>query len=245
MPYLSRIWLNPRRSAAQAFLINPQVARASILGCVPAQPVTERVLWRLEPEPHTHHRLELLVLTDSRPSWESLVEQAGWPGAEQPQALTRPYQPLLDQVVRGRQFGFRVKVNPVSSTKSPDAPSLAQKERLTATPRPRGVRVPQRTAAHQLSWFTDRVERWGFSIASGEAGLPAVRLTGRDRLSFRKARDGRSGGAPVVLQTATIDGILEVTDPETARRSLLAGIGPGKAYGMGLLTLAPAVRAGN
>lgn len=242
MPYLSRIWLNPRRTAAQTFLVNPQMAHAAILGCVPVQPVTERVLWRLEPDPHTHHRLELLVLTDSRPSWESLVEQAGWPGAEQPQARVASLQPLLDQIARGRQFGFRVKANPVASTKSPAAPSLAQKERLASLPRPRGVRVPQRTAAHQLAWFTDRIDRWGFAIASGEAGLPAVRLAARDRLSFRKTRGGGSGGAPVVLQTATFDGVIEVTDPDQARRSVLGGIGPGKAYGMGLLTLAPAAR---
>jgi CRISPR system Cascade subunit CasE len=238
MAYLSRVWLNPQRTTAQRFLQNPHVAHAAILAGISRQPVDQRVLWRLGPDPGTAHRLELLILTQTRPSWEHLVEQAGWPSSDEPEAITRPYEPLLNQIMLGRQFAFRLKANPVSSTKHPDAPSRVQKERIAAQARPRGVRVPQRTAAHQLDWLTARINQWGFTIAAGEAGLPAVRLTARDRLSFRKS--GASAG-PVVLQTATFDGIVEITDPDAARRSLLHGVGPAKAYGLGLLTLAPTI----
>jgi CRISPR system Cascade subunit CasE len=236
MPYLSRVWLNPQRTKAQSLLRNPQVAHAAILAGISRQPVTERVLWRLEPDPFTEHRLSLLVLTESRPSWEHLVEQAGWPNADEPQALTRPYAPLLAQVLLGRQFTFRVKANPVSS-KAPESPPLAQNERPDG-PRPRGVRVVHRTVAHQHAWFTSRIGRWGFAVVEGEAGLPAVRLSGQERLSFRKTGDV---AAPVVLQAATFEGVVSVIDPDVARQSLLRGIGHGKAYGLGLLTLAPTV----
>jgi len=43
----------------------------------------------------------------------------------------------------------------------------------------------------------------------------------------------------VTLQTVTFEGIARITDPELTRRSLLGGVGAGKAYGLGLLTLAP------
>ena len=73
MAYLSRIWLNPLRTATQRMLRDPHVMHAAVLGGIPAQPVTERVLWRIEAgDPH---RAELLVLTRSVPSWEHLVEQ--------------------------------------------------------------------------------------------------------------------------------------------------------------------------
>lgn len=238
MSYLSRVWLNPQRACAQQFLRNPEYAHAIVLGGLSCQPVTERVLWRLEPDPLPSYRLELLILTRSRPSWEHLVEKAGWPGADGSQAEIRSYQPLLDQVMRGREFAFRLKANPVSATKHPDSPSAGQKQRLAAEGHPRGVRVPHRTAAHQLDWFATRTKRWGFEPVTDEAGLPAVRLIGRSRMSFRKRS---TGSAPVVLQTATFDGILRITDPDQARRALLEGIGPGKAYGLGLLTLAPPV----
>jgi CRISPR system Cascade subunit CasE len=240
MTYLSRIWLNPLRTRAQALLRNPQVVHAAVLGGIAHQPVTERVLWRLEPD--GAHRAQLLVLTESAPSWEHIVEQAGWPGADEPQALVRPYQPLLDRIVRGREFAFRLKANPTTSTKQPLSPSPAQKDRLAA-PRPRGVRVAHRTAAHQLTWFTDRTEAWGFTLVTDDQGTPAVRLSVRGRLEFTKRRSDGSAGQRVTLQTATYDGVLRVTDPDRARRSLLHGLGPGKAYGLGLLTLAPPASA--
>ncbi|MFJ4767622.1 type I-E CRISPR-associated protein Cas6/Cse3/CasE [Streptomyces uncialis] len=60
-------------------------------------------------------------------------------------------------------------------------------------------------------------------------------LTSRDVLRFSKHRDGPR----VTLSTATYQGRLRVTDPDALRHTLLHGIGPAKAYGRGLLTLAP------
>lgn len=246
MTYLSRIWLNPLRSGAQALLRSPENMHAAVLGGLAVQPVTERVLWRLETR--EQHRAELLVLTDSRPSWAHLVEQAGWPGADGAEAMIRDYQPLLDRLQHGREFAFRLRANPVTATRTPTNPSAAQKEHL-ATPRPRGVRVPHRTAAHQLTWLTNRVDRWGFTLLQTGTG-PAVALTARERLTFakkargsterlRESRGGDEKTCRVVLSTATFDGALRVTDPDLARRTLLDGVGPAKAYGCGLLTLAP------
>ena len=64
---------------------------------------------------------------------------------------------------------------------------------------------------------------------------PEATLTQRDTLRFSKKKNG----ATITLATATFDGRLRVTDPEALRRTLLAGLGPSKAYGCGLLTLAP------
>ena len=235
MPYLSRIWLNPLRTAAQQMLRNPQALHAAVLQSSSRQPVTERMLWRLELD--TPHRASLLVLTRCAPSWEHLVEQAGWPSSDEPQALVRPYEPLLDRVMRGREFAFRLRANPVSATRTPDKPSAAQQKRL-AEPRPRGVRVPHRTAAHQLEWLTERAGRWGFEIPTNTEGHPTLRLTGRERLVFIKTTENFERRR-VTLQTATFEGALRVTDPDLARTSLLTGVGSGRAYGCGLITLAP------
>ncbi len=37
---------------------------------------------------------------------------------------------------------------------------------------------------------------------------------------------------------AAVDGLLDVTDPDVLRQALIEGLGHGKAYGCGLLTLA-------
>jgi CRISPR system Cascade subunit CasE len=234
MPYLSRIYLNPLRTGAQNLLRNPQRMHAAVLGGLSRQPVTERVLWRLET---SAHRASLLVLTQSTPSWEHLIEQAGWAAADEPQALVRSYQPLLDRAERGREYRFRLRANPVSATRTPQKPSEAQRHRLEAAERPRGVRVAHRTAAHQLQWLTDRVGKWGFSIPPTTDGLPDVRLGERGRMVFTKS--GATSGRRVVIQTATFDGRLRIEDPELAQASLLDGVGAARAYGCGLITLAP------
>jgi CRISPR system Cascade subunit CasE len=47
----------------------------------------------------------------------------------------------------------------------------------------------------------------------------------------------------VVIQMVTYEGRLVVTAPDVLRERLLCGIGPAKAYGCGLLTLAPVTSA--
>ncbi|MEV0217543.1 type I-E CRISPR-associated protein Cas6/Cse3/CasE [Micromonospora sp. NPDC050695] len=237
MPYLSRIRLNPLRTKAQRMLRNPQVLHAAILGGLSRQPVDERVLWRLE---NYQHHLAVLVLTQSTPSWEHLVEQAGWSAADEPQALTKPYEPLLDQIQRGRTFAFRLKANPTGATKKPERPSEAQSLRLAAN-RPRGIRVAHRKLPDQINWLVERLNRSGCAVLSDTVDgndVPAVRVTDRERLRFHK-NDHRTPAPPVVLESVTFDGLLRVDDPTLARNALLAGIGTAKAYGFGLLTLAP------
>ncbi|MET9063434.1 type I-E CRISPR-associated protein Cas6/Cse3/CasE [Streptomyces antibioticus] len=255
MPYLSKIALNPRRRAAVSLLSSPHRLHAAILAGLAVQPVTERVLWRLENS--TPHRAEVLVLTESRPSWAHLVDDAGWPGADGGTPLIADYTPLLERIARGREFGFRLTANPVQSVPRPTRPSEQQAARLKEGAdkgsRPRGFRVAHRTVTQQLEWLLTRCERHGFTIPDATAtppapGLeetgtdgqelsagPAVAVVSRDILRFNKRKDGPR----VTLSTATFEGRLRVSDPDALRATLLGGIGPAKGYGQGLLTLAP------
>ena len=54
---------------------------------------------------------------------------------------------------------------------------------------------------------------------------------------FNKTCDAGKGQR---LRSARYEGILEVTNPDHFRRTLLRGIGPAKAFGFGLLSIAPA-----
>jgi CRISPR system Cascade subunit CasE len=237
MPYLSRISLNPLREATRQLLAQPQALHAAVLGGLSRQPVTERVLWRVDAD--EPRKPALFVLTQSRPSWEHLVEQASWPSSDEPQALTREYEPLLARVVAGREFAFRLASNPVQSRRNPQKPSSAQAERAQEG---RSARLGHRTVRHQMEWLLDRTERWGFEIPPARTDLGEndgdvrdVKISGRARRSFRR----RHGDPPVVIQTVVYDGRLVVRDAELFRERLLSGFGPAKAYGCGLLTLAP------
>lgn len=246
VPYLSRVLLNPLRPQTQRMLASPRAAHAVVEGCLRAKGPDERILWRLETG---RHRAELLALTHAQPSWQHVVETAGWPDGDEPHALTRDYAPLLDRIVRGAEFRFRLKANPVSTTHTLDKPSAAQIQRL-ARPRARGERIAHRTARHQLAWIQDpeRLARWGLELATPSTDGPdgpapdAVRLLERQTIQFDK-RDadvgGPSGRRTVTLITATYEGSIRILDPGTARATLLHGVGAAKAYGCGLITLAP------
>lgn len=239
VPYLSRIWVNPLREQSRRLLAEPQAMHAAILGGIPEQPVRERVLWRLDAD--EPRRPALLVLSQSRPSWEHLVEQAGWPGADEPQAETRDYAPLLRRVEEGATFSFRLTANPSQSRRRPEKPTAAQREATEQVPR-RSHRLGHRTVEHQLGWLLCRAESWGVRFPESSAlhepdGTPAhdVRLAARARRSFAR----HPGQSRVVLQVVTYEGHLVVEDAERLRHLLVAGIGRAKAYGCGLMTLAP------
>ncbi|MRH93418.1 type I-E CRISPR-associated protein Cas6/Cse3/CasE [Nocardia sp. SYP-A9097] len=254
MTYLSRIRINPLRRDSRDLLANPRAMRSTVLHGVPDHPLDERVLWRLDSD--NPYRPMLFVLTRSKPDWTHLVETAGWPDADGEHAVVADYTPLLSRLSVGDRYAFRLTASPVQNTSTPTKPTAAQSERRARGDR-RSFRIGHRTAAAQLGWFLERTQRWGFQIPDARMDTPAaglqqhedavqvpgseVRVIARNRHSFGKgdtearARDDKS----VVVHTATFEGQLEVTEVELFTQHLLQGIGPSKAYGCGLLTLAP------
>lgn len=78
----------------------------------------------------------------------------------------------------------------------------------------------------QLAWLSRQGERHGFSIDT-------ALVTASDVIASRK------GDCRISLQRACFDGRLQVQDPVAFNRALTVGIGPGKAFGCGLLSFAP------
>ncbi|MFJ9365298.1 type I-E CRISPR-associated protein Cas6/Cse3/CasE [Nocardia sp. NPDC101769] len=254
MTYLSRIRINPLRSQSRKLLGNARAMHSIVMHGIPGDATGERILWRLDAD--NPHRPWLYVLTHTKPDWTHLIETAGWPGAEGEHAHIADYRPLLDKLRTGDSYAFRVTASPVQNTKTPTKLTQAQKNRAQerldaaqATGRPRSLRLGHRTAAAQLNWFTERTPSWGFRIPATdiEPQLPGIELDdniasqvlirNRQRLSFGHGTT-RSNKHPVVIHTATFEGRLEITDAQRFTEILLAGIGPSKAYGCGLLTLA-------
>lgn len=77
----------------------------------------------------------------------------------------------------------------------------------------------------QLAWLSRQGQRLGFAV---EAAL----VTASDVLKSRK------GGMPICLQRTGFEGVLKVVDVDAMAQALQTGIGPGKAFGCGLLSLA-------
>ena len=77
----------------------------------------------------------------------------------------------------------------------------------------------------QLAWLARQGERLGF-------GVEAALVTASDLLTSRK------GSMRISLQRACFEGILHIADCDRVASAVAAGIGPGKAFGCGLLSLA-------
>lgn len=250
--FLTRFRMNTARTGARRLLSSPQVLHAAVMASFPGLLPTEdaaavdgpRVLWRLDQ--NARAEVLLYVVSPDRPDLTHLVEQAGWPAVADPQSpgwQTRPYAPFLDRLAQGQRWAFRLTANPVHDIRrKPDEPRK---------------RTAHLTPVHQMGWLLDRQERCGFQVVEkpqSERLLPAgtthrghdhhgdrYRLTVGDRrgLAFDKRGDEGKRGGRVSIVTVTFDGHLEVRDPAVFRRALTQGIGKAKAYGCGLLTLAP------
>ncbi|UZJ33469.1 type I-E CRISPR-associated protein Cas6/Cse3/CasE [Streptomyces endophytica] len=245
--HLSRFRVNTARSGARRLLSSPQRLHAAVMSSFPSTLPSDtnapRVLWRLDR--NARAEVFLYVVSPARPDMTHLVEQAGWPAAatdpETPGWQTRSYAPLLDRLAAGGQWGFRLTANPVHHARRKDGEPTKRTAHLTNH--------------HQQRWLLERQERAGFRILEKEAAnrlLPAGTMHGghshhgdRYQMTVRDRRDvdftkELSTKAPVRLVTVTYDGLLEVTDPDAMRRTLTHGLGKAKAYGCGLMTLAPA-----
>ncbi|MBR8740175.1 type I-E CRISPR-associated protein Cas6/Cse3/CasE [Nocardiopsis sp. MG754419] len=246
--YLTRFRVNTHRSGARKLLSSPQAMHAAVLGGFPdllpsaAESDTgaggsggPRVLWRVDR--NATAEVFLYVVSPERPELTHLVEQAGWPHADEGSGWrSHDYAGFLDRIEAGQNWSFRLTANPVHSIRRKDGEPT--KPTAHVTPR------------HQVGWLLKKQERCGFEVLRATDPDPAmpevdgydVLVRERDSAGFDKAdprpeRKGRRMRVPVV--TATFDGRLTVTDPEALRRALTSGIGRAKAYGCGLLTLAP------
>lgn len=215
--YLTRMYLNVRRRSAMRILASPQRIHAAVESAFPPearQTGTGRALWRIDRQ---DDKTALIVVSPIEPDLTHLVEQAGWQTGEMWQ--TRRYGPFLEFLAAGQSWAFRLAANPTYA---------GRKEGWSDT-KPRA----HTTVKQQENWFLSRTVGWGFVVPDGPMRANAFRVVERETLRF-----GR-GGRQVVVTKAAFEGILQVTDADLLRNALTGGIGRAKAYGCGLLTLAP------
>lgn len=92
-----------------------------------------------------------------------------------------------------------------------------------------GRRLGLHRQEEQLQWLERQGQRLGFDVAGAD-------ISGRERIVMRKA----GGDRPNVKDAVLFDGELIARDAEALRAALVDGVGHGKAFGMGLLSLKPA-----
>jgi len=130
-----------------------------------------------------------------------------------------PHVDVVDRanLAAGQRFAFRLRANVTKKigTKTPPDGKPTN-----------GRRVPLRGDVERLGWLTRKALASGFELLDG-------------RVLEEGSRSGKRGDASVTLSGARFDGLLTIVDPTLFRAALENGIGPAKAYGFGLLSIAP------
>ena len=227
MTCFSRMHINPQKRGGRKLLSNPQAMHAAVMAAFPPDRGGDggRVLWRLDAQ---HPRYMLYVVSPDEPDLSHVVEQAGWATSPWESA---DYDRLLGRLTLGQEWGFRLRANPVKSARRADR---------------RGKVLPHVTTAQQTAWLLEKAPRHGFEIRHSAVDAPGVDaeepvsevvVSQRDDVRFGRTDNGTGTRRTVTLRQAQFDGVLRVTGVELLRSALIGGIGRGKAYGCGLLTL--------
>lgn len=192
-------------------------------------------LFRIDPMPATvpsRHVITVQSASNTEPDWGYAFHNA--PEFLCARPLVRPFNP---QYATGQRLRFRLRANPTKRV-------AAKNERLGGVMA--GKRVGLTAEAEQVHWLLRRADAGGFRIPGEwvegkhpETGapvqLPNFRVDivpdGRDR-NDKPDHDG-------AFLAVRFEGVLVVTDPVAFRETVAAGLGSAKAFGFGLLSVAP------
>lgn len=173
----------------------------------------------------------ILVQSAIIPDWDYAFQSLNHPDkpetsffAAQPQV--RPFDPQFE---RGTQFRFRLLANP---TKKVDAAAKSVRTDPNRTePLTRkqldGRRVPVPDDKLE-AWLERHAASSGFRLRQIDSLVPGYILALKDN----------EKGAGTRFRSALYNGVLSVEDPTAFRQTIIQGIGPAKAFGFGLLSVA-------
>jgi len=211
--HLSRLTLNTANPAALRALADPYAMHQLVLSAFPDRENggPGRVLYRVEPEA-TCRPPEVLVQSERRPHWEDLDRRV---------MLTTECKTFSPQFARSQRLRFRLRANP-SARRVFQRASEGQ-------PKCSGKRIGVYGEEAQRHWLDSKAEQAGFRVLE-------CRLADRGFVVSRKPAHKE----PMRHLCVDVEGILEVTDPDRFLDAIQSGIGSGKAFGFGLLSVARA-----
>jgi len=236
--YLTKMILNPRSRKVRRDVGNSQEMHRTISKAFPEtdKETTPRqkygILYRLETD-NRSGRIALLVQSNSEPDWSGL-DADYLLGTEENPACKR-IGANYAAVENGMKLMFRLRANPTKRVGKSDA--KADDKFKPSDERKIRRRVELRTDEDKIRWLKRKGEEAGFRLANVriKEDVANVAAIEQSKISFGK----RGNSSSLTFGSVTFEGVLQVDDADKFRKSLIGGIGTGKAYGFGLLSIAP------
>ena len=129
-------------------------------------------------------------------------------------------KPIPESFFARQRYRFSLLANPTKKLRVNNGDGSRKKN---------GRRVPLTQREELIAWLKRKAESGGFRV-----NPDSLRTIPRGREFFHK--DGRSHGTHAAVE---FQGELTITDPAQFRVTIATGIGSAKAFGFGLLALAP------
>jgi CRISPR system Cascade subunit CasE len=220
---LSRFFLNGASRDVHRCLADSHHLHARVLSMFPAVAAGPAraelgVLHRLEVA-ERQGTITLLVQSRDAPDATRLPDAFLDPHAGADAASSTPLAPLLDALAPGARYRFRLRANPTRKIDTKSGPDGTRRN---------GRRVPVRGDEERLAWLGRKLAAAGLAVVTESVVRQAPQGVTR----------GRREAGVATHDAHVFEGVVDVVDAALAREAINRGIGSGKAYGFGLLSLA-------
>ncbi|MBW4696084.1 MAG: type I-E CRISPR-associated protein Cas6/Cse3/CasE [Lyngbya sp. HA4199-MV5] len=206
--YLSKLVLNERERTVQRDLSNAHALHQRIMQAFPDEQRDNPCA-----DWNVLFRLEpdsgiVLVQSGIAPNWTHLPSGYCSDRTDQPIQF-KPFEPQVNHFQPGQRLQFRLKANPSKRDK--------QTRKL----------IGMFHQTDQIAWLERQAEQHGFTLLGVDV-IPTPNVFGVKE----------KGKAPIRILTVMYQGILEITDSAQFINAMQQGIGRGRSYGCGLLSVA-------
>ena len=251
--FLSKLTLNTRnlkvrRDVADCYQLHRTILSAfeDIRDKISGARKTLNVLYRLS-NYNQMNIYTLLVQSSSKPDWTRLPENYCANNTIKHRSSScieiKDISALLNAFEEGMELRFRLLANPTKKIGS-----TTKEERLAGKKKVSGKRVPLTAEYEKISWLKRKGEHHGFSIKALklDKSVPnlttkkQVKYTGYKKIYEQKQAEGQKSKRyrKIDFQGVLYEGILQITNTDDFKSGIVNGIGPGKAFGFGLLSVA-------
>jgi len=231
--YFSRLILNPRSREVRRDAAHPYEMHRTLLRAFPdgaaagtkGAAAANGLLWRLDND-RRNSQLAVIVQSRARPDWALLtnacpdycLDPAKTADGANPSA-PKDIEDQMKSIRKGQVFAFRLRANPTKKRK--------------VEGKKKSARLGLIGEADQIHWMGRKAADAGFALLN-----LAVRREDAPTQLAKGFKAHGAGSDKLSLLSVLYEGVLQVSDPAPFVNTLQSGIGPGKAFGFGLLSLA-------
>lgn len=249
--YLSRLTLNQRSRQVLNEIAHPYEMHRTLMHAFPQTMYDARskarnefnVLFRPEID-DCGGTIKIYVQSRIEPNWSFLDGLSDYLCTDTEMPEYKDIMPAYRKIQNGQILSFRLRANPTKRIAKHDDTM-------------KGKRVELRREDEQIDWLIRKGQVMGKDVSGGfdllmkkvkdvkgeERLVPYVKVCCEGKQTGRK-RDAARGHSMTHF-AVLFDGLLRVTDTNAFLETLVRGIGPGKAFGFGLLSVAPVNTSGS